>query len=707
MSCGATASTFNSHQYCQMASSSKTSSHCFSESPRAGVEPNYAASYVTLKGVPTNSVGTDNESLCIANRVQSIKAKLKRFKKRKTRRCLIEKQLHRSLNTKLNKLKQDTDLSKFELNRFVLNKAVKGKHLKPYLNLSSRNKPKYENDDIQNDNSKENNNSCTEIPDKGLEKKSTSNEPVDVVQQSRQYTHSQPPPPPPPPPLSEKEEIENDNASNLINEVSNLVSKIAKYNKNVNIEKIKQQINILLESNSSELDQSREEDKFEVQDNVRLENCNVLQQYDNQGIAKQVEPKNVKTNQDLICMQTCLIEEIKKNIQGVKTQTNMETINDSNSPIDRSSVFKDLKHREAMIPAKDETLEGSNSTRVAEVEPCQMILTKNQEEKYSPNLSDLEESIGPSDKKCSTNEGATKQSYPPTKRNFISNDDLFFTNRRRPSVFSRPVLSILGLESDLLSDIRDSDEEYSIHEIYFKKPYYRHDSKSCTNQLDNEIVVCDYEQDSKPKQCLAKNTREKFLTKKQLEVFNKLRTIYNQEEIEQTSNANIKTALIDTRDDNIVTRDYTSFDSTTRRLCRRSKSQSFIYGHENDLSNISLKTCRSRCFGPKYDVEHQAWRILKNREIEEKYQHPDIVKVMKRRRLNWAGHVVRMNEDWIPKIVFTEKIEGYRLRGRPRTRWIDNIKKDVEKMGMNANDWTIHAANRPVWARSIEQAYGR
>lgn len=78
-----------------------------------------------------------------------------------------------------------------------------------------------------------------------------------------------PQPPPPPPPL--KAEDENDNTS-LIDEVSNLVNKIVKNNKNVNLEKIKQQINLILESNSSDIDESNKEGKVDIEINLQSEN---------------------------------------------------------------------------------------------------------------------------------------------------------------------------------------------------------------------------------------------------------------------------------------------------------------------------------------------------------------------------------------------------------------------------------------------------
>ncbi|KAI5696735.1 hypothetical protein M8J77_011902 [Diaphorina citri] len=78
---------------------------------------------------------------------------------------------------------------------------------------------------------------------------------------------------------------------------------------------------------------------------------------------------------------------------------------------------------------------------------------------------------------------------------------------------------------------------------------------------------------------------------------------------------------------------------------------------------------------------------------------------MKRRRLNWAGHVVRMKETQIARTAFEENVEG--LRGRSRSRWKDNIKKDVELMGINQEEWKQVALERGEWAAAVTQAYGR
>ncbi|KAL1455614.1 hypothetical protein WDU94_009697 [Cyamophila willieti] len=102
-----------------------------------------------------------------------------------------------------------------------------------------------------------------------------------------------------------------------------------------------------------------------------------------------------------------------------------------------------------------------------------------------------------------------------------------------------------------------------------------------------------------------------------------------------------------------------------------------------------------------------SWRILKNRELDEKYTDPNIVQVMKRRRLNWAAHVARMDQERIIYTAFAENIKGRRLQGRPRLMWIDNIMSDVESIGIDPNTWTDAAADRHQWFQLVEEAFGR
>ena len=80
--------------------------------------------------------------------------------------------------------------------------------------------------------------------------------------------------------------------------------------------------------------------------------------------------------------------------------------------------------------------------------------------------------------------------------------------------------------------------------------------------------------------------------------------------------------------------------------------------------------------------ENGLWRIKTNEELMTKYKTPDIVSIMKIRRLEWLGQVVRMNETGSVKKIFEGKLEGRRGRGRPRLRWINDVEDGLRKFGV-------------------------
>ena len=85
-----------------------------------------------------------------------------------------------------------------------------------------------------------------------------------------------------------------------------------------------------------------------------------------------------------------------------------------------------------------------------------------------------------------------------------------------------------------------------------------------------------------------------------------------------------------------------------------------------------------RIFGPKRD-ENGEWRRLHNEVLHRLYRSSNIVRVIKFRRLTWAGHVTRMEEDRSVFKILTGTSTGKRTLGRPRCRWEDNIKMDLKK----------------------------
>ena len=88
-----------------------------------------------------------------------------------------------------------------------------------------------------------------------------------------------------------------------------------------------------------------------------------------------------------------------------------------------------------------------------------------------------------------------------------------------------------------------------------------------------------------------------------------------------------------------------------------------------------------RIFGPKKDGNGE-WRRLHNEELHSLYRSPKIARAIQSRRLRWAGHVARMEEGRSAFKMLTGKPTGKRLVGRPRRRWEDNIRMDLEEIKM-------------------------
>ena len=97
--------------------------------------------------------------------------------------------------------------------------------------------------------------------------------------------------------------------------------------------------------------------------------------------------------------------------------------------------------------------------------------------------------------------------------------------------------------------------------------------------------------------------------------------------------------------------------------------------------------------GPKRD-ENGEGRRLHNEELHSLYRSPNIVRVIKSRRLRWAENVARMEEDRSSFKILTGNPTGKRPLGRPRCRWEDNIRMDLEEIGISAGNWVDSAQNR-------------
>jgi hypothetical protein len=101
-----------------------------------------------------------------------------------------------------------------------------------------------------------------------------------------------------------------------------------------------------------------------------------------------------------------------------------------------------------------------------------------------------------------------------------------------------------------------------------------------------------------------------------------------------------------------------------------------------------------RVFGPKRDKATGEWRKLHNKELNDLYSLPNTVQVVKSRQMRWAEHVAHMGEDRGVYRVLVGKPEGKRPLGRPRHRWKDNIKMDIQEGGWGHGDWMELAQDR-------------
>ena len=133
-----------------------------------------------------------------------------------------------------------------------------------------------------------------------------------------------------------------------------------------------------------------------------------------------------------------------------------------------------------------------------------------------------------------------------------------------------------------------------------------------------------------------------------------------------------------------------------------------IYGAETwtvtSKTEKMLKTWERKILRKIYGPakENGQWRIKTNPEFITKYKSQDIVTVIKIQRLEWLGHVIRMNKTRSVKKIFEGKLEGIRGRGRPRLRRINDVEDNLRKLGVKR--WRTKALDREEWESIIREA---
>jgi hypothetical protein len=103
-----------------------------------------------------------------------------------------------------------------------------------------------------------------------------------------------------------------------------------------------------------------------------------------------------------------------------------------------------------------------------------------------------------------------------------------------------------------------------------------------------------------------------------------------------------------------------------------------------------------RIFGPKRDSNGE-WKRLQNEELHSLYRSPNIVSVIKSKRLKWTGHVARMEEGRSTSKLLSAKPTGKIFFRESRRRWEDNIRMDLEEICINSGNWVNSAQDRGYW----------
>jgi hypothetical protein len=101
--------------------------------------------------------------------------------------------------------------------------------------------------------------------------------------------------------------------------------------------------------------------------------------------------------------------------------------------------------------------------------------------------------------------------------------------------------------------------------------------------------------------------------------------------------------------------------------------------------------------------ENNTWRIRYNNELYKQFEEPSISNVIKLKRLQWAGHVQRMDGKCISKSILESSFIGKRPVDKPRKRWINAVKIDSKEI-LKVINWKRESQDGQVWRRHLKEA---
>jgi hypothetical protein len=119
----------------------------------------------------------------------------------------------------------------------------------------------------------------------------------------------------------------------------------------------------------------------------------------------------------------------------------------------------------------------------------------------------------------------------------------------------------------------------------------------------------------------------------------------------------------------------------------------------NKLLVFERKILR-KIFGPIN--ENGIWRIKTNQELDEIIKHKNIINCIRAQRLSWHGHIERMQGTRMVEAIYCWKHTSRRPIGRPKTRWVDDVRKDIQKL--KVPNWKTLAQDRRRWKELVEKA---
>jgi hypothetical protein len=107
-----------------------------------------------------------------------------------------------------------------------------------------------------------------------------------------------------------------------------------------------------------------------------------------------------------------------------------------------------------------------------------------------------------------------------------------------------------------------------------------------------------------------------------------------------------------------------------------------------------------KIFGPKN--ENGMWRIKTDQELDEIIKHKNIINFIRAHRLSWLGHIERMQGTRMVKAIYCWKPISRGPIGRPKTRWVDDVRKDIQKL--KVPNWKTLTQDRRSWKELVEEA---